>query len=88
MGRAPRQSIKRNQVIALKYASYGQTKISANAKKSRAFCIGGSPGDGTERTGYHHRKNIIPKVLALTGTLNYMAANLNQIAKKRNSEIA
>ncbi len=31
------------------------------------------------------RKNVLPKeVLQFTGTLNHTAANLNQIAKKRN----
>ena len=31
-----------------------------------------------------HKKTLPQEVLQLTGTLNHLAANLNQIAKKRN----
>ena len=86
-GGRPVKSIKRNQVVTLKCASYEQVRISANAKKA-----GLSVSEFLREMGLNGQvvtteKALPVEILALTGTLNHMAANLNQIAKKRNSVI-
>ena len=86
-GGRPAKSIKRNQVVTLKCASYEQTRICANAKKA-----GLSVSEFLREMGLNGQvvtteKALPAEVLALTGTLNHMAANLNQIAKKRNSVV-
>ena len=86
-GGRPAKSIKRNQVVTLKCASYEQARISANAKKA-----GLSVSEFLREMGLNGQvvtteKALPVEILALTGTLNHMAANLNQIAKKRNSVI-
>jgi hypothetical protein len=86
-GGRPPKSIKRNRVVALKCASYEQTKISARAKKT-----GLTVSEYLRELGLNGQivitEKVLPKeVLILSGTLNHMAANLNQIAKKRNSVI-
>jgi hypothetical protein len=86
-GGRPAKSIKRNQVLTLKCASYEQARISANAKKA-----GLSVSEFLREMGLNGQvvttEKVLPgEVLELTGTLNHMAANLNQIAKKRNSVV-
>lgn len=86
-GGRPAKSIKRNQVVTLKCASYEQARISANAKKA-----GLSVSEFLREMGLNGQvvttQKVLPReILVLTGTLNHMAANLNQIAKKRNSVV-
>jgi len=86
-GGRPPKSIKRNRVVALKCASYEQTKISARAKKT-----GLTVSEYLRELGLNGHivitEKVLPKeVLSFIGTLNHMAANLNQIAKKRNSVV-
>lgn len=86
-GGRPPKSVKRNRVVALKCASYEQTRISARAKK-----VGLTVSEYLRELGLNGQivitEKVLPKeVLLLIGTLNHMAANLNQIAKKRNSVV-
>jgi hypothetical protein len=86
-GGRPTKSIKRNLVITLKCASYEQTRIGANAKKARL-----SVSEFLREMGLNGQivitEKVLPKeVLTFLGTLNHMAANLNQVAKKRNSVV-
>lgn len=86
-GGRPTKDIKRNRVVTLKCASYEQTRISVNAKKA-----GLSVSEFLREMGLNGQvvtiEKALPKeVLVAIGTLNHLAANLNQIAKKRNSVI-
>ena len=86
-GGRPPKSVKRNRVVALKCASYEQTMISARAKKT-----GLTVSEYLRELGLNGQivitEKVLPReVLSLAGILNHMAANLNQIAKKRNSVV-
>lgn len=84
-GGRPAKPIKRNRVVTLKCASYEQTRINANAKKARMTVSEFLREMGLNGQVVTTEKVLPREILELTGTLNHMAANLNQIAKKRNS---
>lgn len=81
-GGRPAKPIKRNQVITLKCASYEQARINANAKKARMTVSEFLREMGLNGQVVTTQKVLPKEILELTGTLNHMAANLNQIAKK------
>lgn len=83
-GGRPCKTVKRDQLIAVKCTLVERKLIEAKAKKLllsvseylRVTALGSS---------LHLKNRVIPKeVLGFTATLNHLAANLNQIAKKRN----
>lgn len=83
-GGRPPKTIKRNRIIALKCTLLEERIIRGKAKKAmlsvseylREMAINGA---------IMMRGRPLPKeILAFTGTLNHLAANLNQIAKLRN----
>jgi hypothetical protein len=83
-GGRPAKAIKRNQILSLKCSHLERIKIIANARKTQL-----TVSEYLREMGLHGqlliREIYIPKeVLQLTGTLNHMAANLNQLAKKSN----
>ncbi|GAA0526647.1 plasmid mobilization protein [Chitinophaga japonensis] len=83
-GGRPQKAVKKDQLLALKCSLYERRVIevrakSANLSVSEYLCEIGQTGK------IDRREKALPKeVLELTGTLNHVAANLNQIAKKRN----
>ena len=84
-GGRPKKAVKKDQLLAVKCSLFERRAIEARAK-----CANLSVSEYLREialTGkIDRREKALPKeVLALTGTLNHMAANLNQIAKKRNS---
>jgi hypothetical protein len=83
-GGRPTKEIKRNRLLGVKCTSLEKFMIKANAKNS-----GLTVSEFLRNLGLGSkidmRKIRIPKeILQFSGTLNHMAANLNQIAKKRN----
>jgi hypothetical protein len=83
-GGRPKKAIKKDQLLNMKCTFVERKVIQSKAKLAnlsvseylRAMALAGKI-DRRERT--------LPKeVLELKGTLNHVAANLNQIAKKRN----
>ena len=84
-GGRPKKMVRKDHVLTLKCALTEKCFIEAKAKKCgltvseylRAAAINGKID--------MPKKLLPPEVLQLTGTLNHLAANLNQIAKKRNS---
>lgn len=83
-GGRPTKEIKRNKLLGVKCNSLEKFMIKANAKNS-----GLTVSEYLRELGINRKigmpKIIVPKeILQFTGTLNHMAANLNQIAKKRN----
>ena len=86
-GGRPKKVVKRDQLLAIKCTLYERRIIEAKAKKSNLNVSEYLREIGTT-TKIDFRNKALPKeVLSLTGMLNHMAANLNQIAKKRNSNI-
>ncbi len=86
-GGRPVKSIRKNQVITLKCSSLDRVTIRAKAKKAKL-----SVSEYLRELGLNSNivitEKVLPKeVLSLTGTINHMAANLNQAAKKRNSVV-
>ena len=83
-GGRPKKAVKKDQLLAVKCSLFERRAIEARAKSNnlntseylREIALTGK---------IDRREKALPKeVLELTGTLNHMAANLNQIAKKRN----
>lgn len=82
-GGRPAKPIKRNQLLGVKCSFLEKKTIQAKAKYSgltvSEFLRNLGSGCKVDRP-----KMIFPKeILQFTGTLNHLAANLNQIAKKR-----
>ncbi len=84
-GGRPRKVVRRNQFLGVKCTLIEKKAIEAKARSSalsvseylRTVGIGGK---------INKTEKVLPKeVLQMTGTLNHLAANMNQIAKKRNS---
>ena len=83
-GGRPKKAIKRDQLMAIKCTLYERKVIEARAKSANL-----SVSEYLREIGLtgkiDRRDKALPKeVLGFTAMLNHMAANLNQIAKKRN----
>ena len=84
-GGRPKKPIRKDRMLTLKCSLTEKWIIAAKAKQNgltvseylRAAAINGKID--------MPKKALPPEVLQLAGTLNHLAANLNQIAKKRNS---
>lgn len=84
-GGRPKKAVIKDQVLTLKCSQSEKRIIEIKAAESglsvseylRATAINGKI--------VMHRKLFPPEILQFTGTLNHLAANLNQIAKRRNS---
>lgn len=84
-GGRPKKTIKRDQLMAIKCTLYERKIIEAKAKKMN-LTVSEYLREIGLTTKIDYRNKALPKeVLSLMGMLNHMAANLNQIAKKRNS---
>ncbi len=84
-GGRPKKNIKRSEQLAVMCTLVERTVIERKAKNAdvsiseflRTLALKGQ---------VDRQQKVLPKeVLQFTGTLNHIAANLNQIAKKRNS---
>lgn len=83
-GGRPKKAVKKDQLMAIKCTLYERKVIEARAKSANLSVSEYLREIGL--TGKIDRRNkALPKeVLSFTAMLNHMAANLNQIAKKRN----
>lgn len=84
-GGRPKKPVKRDQQITV-----ACTLSERNAIKYKATSAGLTNSEYLRQMGLtgkidRHQKVLPKEVLLLTGTLNHLAANLNQIAKRRNS---
>lgn len=84
-GGRPKKMVKKDQLLAVKCSLYERRVIEAKAKSATL-----SVSEYMREIGLSgkisYRNKVFPKeMLHLTGMLNHLAANLNQIAKKRNS---
>jgi|SRR5450755_4344964 hypothetical protein len=83
-GGRPVKAVKKSRTMTFKCSTYERMIMQAKARKAkkttseylREIALTGK---------IETKEKLLPKeVLDLTGTLNHMAANLNQIARKRN----
>ena len=84
-GGRPKKAVRKEHVLTLKCSLTEKCIIEANAKKSGLTVSQYLRAAGINGKIDMPKKLLPPEVLQLTGTLNHLAANLNQIAKKRNS---
>lgn len=84
-GRPPKND-KRNKTLSLKCTAKEMQCIQANAKLAMLTVSEYLREKGCHGQVVSTRKTIPSEVLQLTGTINHMAANLNQLAKKRNTQ--
>ena len=83
-GGRPKKDVKRDRLLSVKCSVNERKMICENAKTANL-----SVSEYLREMGLSgkidRREKAIPKeILQLTGTLNHLAANLNQIARKRN----
>ena len=84
-GGRPRAAIKRDVALTVMCNIIEKKLIQAGAKKLKTTVSVYLRELGLNGTVNIKIKTLPKEVLQLTGTLNHMAANLNQIAKKRNA---
>ena len=83
-GGRPAKAVKQDHFIGIKCSL-----IEKNLLQQKAKILGLTLSEYLRESGLKgqavSKKKVLPQeVLQLTGTLNHLAANLNQIAKKRN----
>ena len=83
-GGRPKKAVKREEQLAVMCNKMERIVIVHNAR-----LVNQTISEFLRNLGLHRKidmqKKVLPKeVLLLTATLNHLAANLNQIAKKRN----
>ena len=83
-GGRPRKAIKQKEIIPVKCSLIEKITL-----KQRAKAIGVSLSEYLRQSGFNgqavSKTKAFPKeILLFTATLNHLAANLNQVAKKRN----
>ena len=84
-GGRPKKVIKRDQLLAIKCTLYELKIIESKAKKAN-LTVSEYLREIGLKVKIDYRNKALPKeILSFTGVLNHIAANLNQIAKKRNS---
>jgi hypothetical protein len=84
-GGRPRKAIKKDQLLGMKCTLIERRAIEAKARSANL-----SVSEYLRELGLTGKidstKKALPKeILQLIGTLNHLAANMNQVAKKRNS---
>jgi len=84
-GGRPKKPVRKDQLMGMKCSLFERKLIQSKAKLAkltvseymRAMSLTGKIDS--------YEKALPKEVLQLTGTLNHLAANMNQVAKKRNS---
>jgi hypothetical protein len=83
-GGRPKKIIKRDQQLAVMCTVVERFVIVSKAEKLQISLSQFLREMGLKGQVNLNRKSIPKEILLLSGTLNHVAANLNQIAKKRN----
>lgn len=84
-GGRPRAAIKRDVALTVMCNIIEKKLIQAGAKKAKTTVSVYLRELGLNGTVKIKVKTLPKEILQFTGTLNHMAANLNQIARKRNA---
>ena len=84
-GGRPKKAIKKDQLLAVKCSLFERGAIEARAKSAN-LTVSEYLREIAMTGKIDRREKALPKeVLEKIGTINHVAANINQIAKKRNS---
>ena len=83
-GGRPIKAIKRNRFLGVKCTLVEKKTIEAKAKYSGLTVSEYLRGLGMNGKIDMRKFSLSKEILQFTGTLNHLAANMNQIAKKRN----
>jgi hypothetical protein len=84
-GGRPRKTVKKDQLLAVKCSLFERRAIEARAK-SAILTVSEYLREMAMTGKIERRERVFPKeILAFKGEINHIAANCNQIAKKRNS---
>jgi hypothetical protein len=84
-GGRPKKAIKKDQLLAVKCSLFERRAIEARAKSAN-LTVSEYLREIAMTGKIDRREKALPKeVLEKIGTINHVAANVNQIAKKRNS---
>ena len=84
-GGRPKKAIKKDQLLAVKCSLFERNAIEARAKSAN-LTVSEYLREIAMTGKIDRREKALPKeVLEKIGTINHVAANVNQIAKKRNS---
>jgi hypothetical protein len=84
-GGRPKKAIKKDQLLAVKCSFFERRAIEARAKSAN-LTVSEYLREIAMTGKIDRREKALPKeVLEKIGTINHVAANVNQIAKKRNS---
>ncbi len=83
-GGRPRKDVKKDQLLAIKCSLSERKEIEEKAKTANLSVSEYLREMGLTGKIDRPEKSIPLEILQFTGTLNHLAANLNQIAKKRN----
>jgi uncharacterized protein (DUF1015 family) len=84
-GGRPKKAIKKDQLLAVKCSLFERRAIEARAKSANLTVSEYLREIAMTGKIDRHEKALPKKVLEKIGTINHVAANVNQIAKKRNS---
>jgi hypothetical protein len=84
-GGRPQKAVKKDQLLAVKCSLFERRTIEALAKSANLSVSEYLREIGMTGKIDRQEKIFPPEVLELKGELNHLAANFNQIAKKRNS---
>jgi hypothetical protein len=85
MGGRPRKAVKKDQLLGVKCSLIERRVIEAKAKSVNLTVSEYLRQMGLTGKIDRQEKALPKEVLQLTGILNHLAANMNQIAKKRNT---
>ena len=85
-GGRPKKAVKKDQLLAVKCTLYERRIIEGRAQSANLSVSEYLREISMTGKIDRHEKALPKEVLDFSATLNHMAANLNQIAKKRNSE--
>jgi hypothetical protein len=83
-GGRPKKTVKQSHYIGVKCSLVEKTILRQKAKAAGLSLSEYLRGSGLNRQTVTKIKVLPKEVLQFTGTLNHLAANLNQVAKKRN----
>jgi hypothetical protein len=84
-GGRPKSAVRRSEQLAVMCTAVERKMIEFKARKMNLSVSAYLRDAGLKGQVVMKVKTLPKEVLLLTGTLNHVAANLNQIARKRNS---
>jgi hypothetical protein len=86
-GGRPKKAVRKDKILTMKCTSYERFIIGEKARQAALSLSEYTVQMAMNGRIDRHEKVLPREILDLTGTINHLAANLNQIARKRNTGI-